>query len=68
MDGAWKDMPVESGPTKPELGLQDINLPPGQSLVFVMGLSADQMPARVGIDCTGKDKQPFTVWSEKIER
>ena len=67
VDGAWKDMPLAAGPTKPE-NLPDMILPPGQSVVFVMGLSADQMPARVGIDYTVQGKEKITVWSDKIER
>ena len=65
VDGKWKDIPKEE---KPGFNPRPITLPPGQSVVFVMGVSAEQMPARIGIDFTIADKEQTTVWSDKIER
>ena len=63
--GKWVD---QAGGIKPGFNTQAITLPPGQSVVFVMGVTAEQMPARIGIDYSHGGKAQFTAWSDKIER
>ena len=65
VDGRWKEAPRNA---KPGFNPQPITLPAGQSVVFVMGVSAEQMPSRVGIDYTSEGKAQLTVWSDRLER
>ena len=69
VDGKWQDAKEPDGALiKPGISMRAITLPPGQSVVFVMGVTAEHLPSRVGLDYTVANKAPFTVWSDKIER
>ncbi len=67
-DGRWVEAELtEDENTKPGWS-HAITLPAGQSVVFTMNIGAEQMPARIGLDCTQEGKAKFTVWSDRIER
>ena len=69
VDGKWQDAKVDEGEhIKPGLNVRDITIPAGHSALFAVGLSADMLPSRVGLDYIGQGKAQFTVWSDKVER